>query len=178
MVVTTGIIFESDNSSFSLVIKNFYEMEILNLHLNPMTELNKNLHKRHSKISGFLAELRDLELSQEIISSINAHVRELNNFGGSSQAYSRLLRKKQWKIVTILEKELKIVPKNYYRNLWMILGMTSIGVPLGMVLGISVHNMGLMGVGFPVGMAIGIAIGAAKDKKAKESGKQLNFEMI
>ncbi len=142
-----------------------------------MIELNKRLHQRHAKFNGFLHELNDKNIPSEIAKTINGHLGELNSFSGSGSGYSRLLRKKQWKIVTLLEKELKIVPKNYYRNLWMILGMSAIGLPIGIALGIALQQMGLMGAGVPFGMAVGIAIGSVLDKKAKEKGKQLDFEM-
>ena len=75
------------------------------------------------------------------------------------------------------EKELKIVPKNYYRNLWMVLGMSAFGLPLGVAFGLSLGNIGLLAIGLPIGMAIGTLVGSKLDKKALESGKQLDIEL-
>ena len=75
------------------------------------------------------------------------------------------------------EKELKIVTKNYYRNLWMVLGMSAFGLPLGVAFGLSLGNIGLLAIGLPIGMAIGTLVGSKLDKKALESGKQLDIEL-
>lgn len=72
---------------------------------------------------------------------------------------------------------MKLVPKNYYRNLWMILGMTTFGLPLGVAFGLSLGNIGLLALGLPIGMVIGLAVGSSLDKKASENGKQLDIEL-
>ena len=92
-------------------------------------------------------------------------------------ALSHLIKKKQNKIIKLTEKELKIVPKNYYRNLWMVLGMSAFGLPLGVAFGLSLGNIGLLAIGLPIGMAIGTLVGSKLDKKALESGKQLDIEL-
>lgn len=53
------------------------------------------------------------------------------------------------RILKLIEKELKLVPKNSYRNRWMAIGMSAFGVP----------------------------IGAGMDKKAFEEGRQLDMEI-
>ena len=88
-----------------------------------------------------------------------------------------MLKQKRFKIIKLLEKELKIVPKNYYRNLWFIVGMSVFGLPLGVAFGISIGNLGLLGIGLPIGMVIGIAVGSGMDKKAHKEGRQLNIEI-
>jgi len=57
--------------------------------------------------------------------------------------------------------------------LWMVLGMSVFGMPLGVAYGSVMGNMGLLGLGLPIGMCIGMAVGAMLDKKAKEKGNQL-----
>ncbi len=86
-----------------------------------------------------------------------------------------MLIKKQNKILRLLEKEYKLVVKNYYQNLWLIVGMTSIGLPMGLAFGLGFDNMGLLASGLPIGMAIGLAIGVTMDKKASKEGRQLNL---
>ncbi|MBT8322649.1 MAG: hypothetical protein KJO94_04145, partial [Eudoraea sp.] len=72
---------------------------------------------------------------------------------------------------------LKIVTKNYYRNLWLALGMTVFGIPLGVAFGAAQDNMAFLGVGIPIGMAIGIGVGTAMDEQAKKKGKQLDIDL-
>ena len=50
-------------------------------------------------------------------------------------------------------------------------------LPLGVFVGLSFGNMGMIGLGFPIGMAVGIGVGSKMDKKAFTEGRQLDFEM-
>jgi hypothetical protein len=50
----------------------------------------------------------------------------------------------------------------------LIFGIAAFGKPLGVVLGNSLANMGIIGVGIPIGMAIGIAVGTGMDKRLKK----------
>jgi hypothetical protein len=72
---------------------------------------------------------------------------------------------------------MKLVPKDYYRSLWMTLGMSAFGIPMGVVFGISMGSMAYLGIGLPIGLVIGIAVGTAMDKKALEEGRQLDVEI-
>jgi hypothetical protein len=88
-----------------------------------------------------------------------------------------LIKQKQTKIIKLLEKELKIVPKNYYRNIWLAVGMSVFGLPIGVAFGVSIGNMGLLAIGLPIGMAIGTLVGSRMDKKAFEENRQLDIEI-
>lgn len=77
----------------------------------------------------------------------------------------------------MLEKEHKIVPKNYYQSLWMLLGMAAFGLPIGAAFGASIGNMAFLSIGLPIGMVIGLAMGAGMDKKALKEGRQLDVEV-
>jgi hypothetical protein len=83
------------------------------------------------------------------------------------------IRKTQSGILKLIEKELKLVTKNHYRKTWLAVGMAAFGIPLGVAFGTSIGNMGLLGIGLPIGMAIG----SGMDKKAVESGRQLDLEI-
>jgi len=82
------------------------------------------------------------------------------------------------KILKLLEKEMKVVPKNHYRNLWLAVGMSAIGVPIGLVFGLCLGNIGLLGTGLPIGMAIGMVFGSNMDNKAFKEGRQLDMEVL
>ena len=88
-----------------------------------------------------------------------------------------MLLKKQTKIIKSLEKEFKIVTKNYYRKVWVALGMAAFGIPLGVVFGAILGNMAFLGIGLPIGMVIGIAVGSGLDKKALDENRQLDVEL-
>ncbi|MBO0330906.1 hypothetical protein J0X13_10120 [Muricauda sp. CAU 1631] len=102
---------------------------------------------------------------------------QLNSVTGSDKVLSAEIRKEQSKIIGLLAQKLKVVPLNYYRKTWFVLGMTVFGIPIGAALGLSLGNMAFLGIGLPVGMSIGLAIGAGMDNKAKEEGRQLDIEL-
>lgn len=123
-----------------------------------------------------IEELNTKNLPDQTVEIINKQIEDLNSSLLSGNAFKRLLIKKQTQITKLLEKEHKLVPKNYYRNLWMVLGMSAIGLPIGVAFGVSIGNMGLLTIGLPIGMAIGLALGSSMDKKALKEGRQLNIE--
>jgi adenine/guanine phosphoribosyltransferase-like PRPP-binding protein len=65
----------------------------------------------------------------------------------------------QSKILKTIEKELNIVPKNHFWNLWMILGMSAFGFPLGVAFALSIDNLAFIGIGLPVGMVHRVGCG-------------------
>ena len=137
---------------------------------------NIKLSRIYHQLGELIIELNEKELPHEVIKSINQDIEELNFTTLTNNELRRLVKQKQTKIIKLVEKELKIAPKNYYRNLWLVLGM-SLGSGIGVFLAISFRNMALLGTGIPIGMVIGIAVGTAMDKKAFEEGRQLNIEV-
>jgi hypothetical protein len=137
---------------------------------------NAKLNSAYMNFKKLLTELNIRALPDEINSFINTQVDALNLISDSGKEFKKQLCKKRTAIVKRIENDLKIVPKNHYRNTWLILGMTIYGVPLGVVFGAIMGNMGLLGIGLPIGMAIGMAIGSKMDKKAVAEGRQLDVE--
>ena len=136
---------------------------------------NPKLIKSYNKFSNLIAELRERELSESVIDQINQEL-DLINQDHDEKTLKKLLFKKQYKIVKLIEKEHKIVPKGYYRNTWLALGMSAFGIPIGVAFGAALDNMAFMAMFMPVGMAIGMVIGAQKDAEAAKKGLQLNFQ--
>lgn len=124
-----------------------------------------------------LTELNKRTLPDGISSFLNSTTEELNNTTLSGKPLRKLLKQHQTTVLKRLEKELKLTPKHYYRTLWMVVGMSAFGIPLGMAFGISIGNLGMLGIGLPIGMAMGIAVGNRLDKKAFDEGRQLDVEM-
>ena len=101
----------------------------------------------------------------------------VNSISDSDSKLGKKVKKIQTNILKLLEKELKLVAKNHYRNMWLAVGMSAFGVPLGVVFGLIMDNMALLALGLPIGMVIGIAYGTTLDKKAQENGNQLDVEI-
>ncbi|MCA5006809.1 hypothetical protein [Sphingobacterium bovistauri] len=136
------------------------------------------------KVENSIAQFKKLieilntkNLPENIVEKINSEISVLNSSEVDGNLFLHLLKKRQNAITKLIEKELKLVPKNHYRNLWLVLGMTAFGLPLGVVFGLSLGNIGLLGIGLPIGMAIGLLVGSLMDKKALENGKQLDIEL-
>jgi hypothetical protein len=140
-------------------------------------EENERLVKAFNQLDKVLTELREKQVPDEVISSINNAVDETNNFKGSEKELKKQIRKAQSGIIKLIEKKLKMVPKNHYRNLWLVLGMSAFGLPIGVALGASQGNNGMLGAGLPIGMVIGIAVGTGLDRKAFKEGRQLDLEI-
>ena len=138
---------------------------------------NVKLSRIYIQFQELLKELRKKELPNKIIEFINQDIEYINSTSLIGNELRKLVKQKQEKIIKLIEKELKIVPKDYYQNLWLALGMCVFGLPLGVVFGTSLGNMGLLGIGLPIGLAIGIALGSRMDKKALEEGRQLDVKI-
>lgn len=140
----------------------------------PSLDPNVRATKRYLQFKALIAELTERVTDEKIIETINYEIDDINE--AEEAKLGKVLRRAQNKIARLLEKELKLVTKNYYRAHFIGIGM-SIGVGIGVGIGTSNDNMGLIGVGIPIGMAIGIAMGAAMDKKAAAKGLQLKTEL-
>lgn len=134
---------------------------------------DEKLKEIYAQFGDVLAELNAKKLPQHLIESINQDVDEINGSALTEKDLRRLVNKKQTKIISEIEKRLKIVPKDHYRNLWLALGMTAFGLPIGVAIGLSTGNMGLLAIGLPIGLGLGVVVGSRLDKKAAEEGRQL-----
>jgi len=143
----------------------------------PNIENDKKLNNKYEVFKKLINELEKRSLPDELNNIINQYIEEINSSSESSQYLKKQLKKSQSSILKAIEKELKLVPKNLYRNRWMILGMSMFGIPMGAAFGISSGNTSMLAVGIPLGMAVGISIGAGLDKKAFDEGRQLDLEI-
>jgi hypothetical protein len=152
-------------------------MKIKELNSIPGIDGNFKLKDMYIQFEKLLIELRKRELPDEFVLSINNDIEDLNSISSSVDELRNMVRKKQSKIIKLLEKELKLVTRNYYRNLWLAIGMAAFGIPIGVAFGASLGNMAFLGIGLPIGLAIGIAVGKGMDKKAFEEGRQIDMEI-
>jgi len=135
---------------------------------------NKKVLDKLIVFNELVNELNKKEIPFLLEKVINEEILSLNFFIDSDKELMQKLGKVQYRIVTLVEKELQLVPKNYHRNRWMAFGMGAFGIPFGIAFGFALGNLAFLGIGIPIGLAIGIAVGSAKDKKVQQEGKQLN----
>ena len=131
----------------------------------------------YTQFQELLKELRQRELPDKIIDTINKDIEELNSTSLVGKELRKLIKQKQINILFLLQRELKIVPKNRYRSLWMVLGMTVFGFPVGIAYGAAIGNVGLFPTGIGFGMVIGLLLGSRMDKKAFEERRQLGVDV-
>ena len=134
------------------------------------------------QVKGLLAQVHSLN---RLILAANAHnlpdefVADFNSKIGqlSSIQEPKALKKGIWKVFTGLQNQLRseynLVTPDFYRNLWLGLGMAALGIPFGVAFSAALGNFAFIGIGLPIGLAMGIAIGTSLDKKAKNEGRVL-----
>ena len=136
---------------------------------------SKILVRMYPKFASLIEELEEHILLNSTTVLINQHIHKINDSSEEKELVRRI-RKAQNTILRRLEKHDKLVPKDYYKRLWMVLGMSAFGIPLGVAFATAIGNMGMFGIGLPIGMTLGIAFGAQKDKQAAIDGRQLRFK--
>ena len=146
--------------------------------LRERSDLNpgKRTQRKVQNFRELLQALGERKLPDSLTEALNLKINALNALQGTEKQYRKAVVNTEYKILKFLEKEHKIVPKNHYQKTWLALGMAVFGVPLGVGMGTALGNMGFMGAGIGIGLAIGIAVGAGMDKKARDEGRQLEFE--
>ncbi|WP_372645913.1 hypothetical protein [Ancylomarina sp.] len=128
---------------------------------------DKRLLKAYKRMQALIEVLSKREVPVEILNMINSDIQKINNFSGTPIELRKCLRKTYSQTLRLLEKKLGWVIRDHYRNLWL-----SIGVALGVAFSASFDNNGM---GLIVGIAVGITVGMNLDKKAAQSGKQLDL---
>ena len=153
-------------------------MAIIELHEKDGMAENAKLNLIYMQFNKLLIELKQKELPHKIIETINIDIEELNSTSLIGNDLKKLFKQKQTKILKSLEKELKIVPKDHYKNLWLAVGPSAFGIPIGVALSSSfTGNIAFLAAGMPVGLLIGIILGSNMDKKAFNEGRQLGIKL-
>ncbi|NMM47715.1 hypothetical protein [Marinigracilibium pacificum] len=151
-------------------------MNLTKLNDRPGLEGKSRPAKAYNKFKSLIESIKNRDLSDDVITLINYEISILNSIPDNDKSLLKHIRKSHFNVIRKLEKDHKIVSKNYYKNLWMVLGMSAFGLPIGVAIATSLDNLAFLGIGLPIGMALGIAIGSSMDKKAVEDGRVLDFE--
>jgi hypothetical protein len=152
-------------------------MNIDKLEIRKITEGQNGLTKAYKCLERTIDSLNKIELPSDISSMINHEIKMVNAFSGTDKEVIKAMKTANSKILKEVMEKLKLVTKNHYRNIWMAVGMSAFGIPMGVAFSAALNNYGFIGIGLPIGMAIGIAIGTGKDKEAADSGLQLDIEV-
>jgi len=137
---------------------------------------NFKVSNAYQQLGKLLNGLEVKELPTETVDLINNEIEQLNSISVIDKYFEKAIKEKENRIIKLIEKKHKIVPKNYYRKFWMIIGMSAFGIPIGLVFGLGIGNFGMLAIGIGIGMAIGVGVGTSMDKRAFNEGRQLDFE--
>jgi len=143
----------------------------------PRISENVKVVNAYLQLAKLLNLLTIKELPEDTVELINQEIEQLNAIPDEDKYLFRKIKAKENSIVKLVENKHKIVPKNYYKKLWMVLGMSVFGIPMGVAFGLSIGNLGMLGIGLPIGMGIGVAVGTIMDNKALKEGRQLDIEV-
>ena len=137
-------------------------------------ELTGRLQKTYDSLLKFVDALNEKELTESFVNTSNEQIAELDQLASDDRVFKKKLVKIRSSLSSRAIKELKYIPKNYYMVLGMAIGMSAFGIPMGVVFGTVMDNMGLLSLGIPIGMSMGMVFGIALDKKAQDEGRQLS----
>lgn len=152
-------------------------MELEALKSRCFSEKKKAIINEYLFLQKLLSELQDRELPPEVIFDINLQISRLNAVDDNHNKlnfYFKLVRRK---VLKKLSDDLDLVPKNYYRNLWLSLGSIVFGLPLGVIFSILLNNTTFIAIGLPFGLLLGIVVGLEMDRKAIENNNQLELKL-
>lgn len=152
-------------------------MDIKDLKTRSDIEQHKKLDLAYRQLNELITVLKTVDGTDGVAQFINNEIDLINNSSDAEKTLLSQTKKTQANILKHLEKELKLVTINHNRNLWLAIGIAAFGMPMGIVFGTTLGNMGLIALGIPIGMVLGLAVGIHLDKKASEEGLQINFEV-
>jgi hypothetical protein len=138
---------------------------------------NNSLVKENKFLGELIHELNYRELPPEVVVVMNTEIVRLNTLADDHKRLRAGMRAVKRKLLKSALDDLELVPKNYYRNMWLALGMSVIGLPLGALFSVLQDNYSFISFGFLIGMVLGLAIGTEMDKRALEDNRQLQLEI-
>ena len=132
----------------------------------------------YMQFNDFVEELNSRSIPENTISAINREIEEINNSTKTGVSMKSLIVKKLTAILKLLEKEHKLVPKNYYQSNNLLKYSVLFGAPIGIIIGLISKDMALISVGMIIAMAISFVRGRIMDKKALKEGRQFSGELL
>tara|TARA_R100000935_G_C2835473_1_gene167843 strand:- start:2102 stop:2563 length:462 start_codon:yes stop_codon:yes gene_type:complete len=140
--------------------------------------ISEEIESNFQKFDVFLEELNKMELPPEVVVSLNTQLENLPLFSGSEEQFLIKLKNTKMVLLKILYQEVHVVPKSHYRDLWMALGLSIIGIPIGILFFLFLDNSIYIAIGIALGFVIGVLIGNYLDNQAEEEGRQLSKEYL
>ena len=122
-------------------------------------------------------EVQRMELPPEVVVELNTELEKLESQSAFGKKFFKQLKKSKAVLLKILYQEVRVVPKNHYRDLWIALGLSAIGIPLGIFLMFFLNGSSAIAIGIALGSAMGIVIGNNLDRQAEAEGRQMAIRL-
>ena len=148
------------------------------IELNEIEGISENikLNRVYIQFQELLIAIRKKDLPDKIIEIINQDIEDINSTSLINNELRKLIVRKQSKIIDLLNKELKIVPKAFYQNHLFALG-GCLGVTIGTSFMISIGSYTFSSGGIIIATVVGFTLGRMMDKNALKKGRQLDFKI-
>ena len=131
--------------------------------------------KEFEEFQALLKHLEERDLPEATKIYISQKVEELNSFQGSGKEINKKMSAVKNDILGHLRKEHDLIPEKFYTLLWIPLGMSAFGLPIGVIMFLFTDNAAFIAIGLPLGVGLGSLFGASLDKKAEKEGRVLKF---
>lgn len=152
-------------------------MELIELKEVKTSSKQNSLYKTYLEYSYLLDEIKEIQLPEPIIRSINRDIEQINYTSRSGGRLRRLIKQKINKVIKILNREVNVVPKRYYSGQWTLVGLLVLLVLNPVFILFDFSNQGYFGF-LTLLAALGCFFyGRSLDKKAEAEGRQLKTEI-
>lgn len=151
-------------------------MKIIDLNNKQNNNQSNKIVKHYSQLERLIIDLKEREITDKIIQSINDEINIINECNGTEKDFLCKVKEAKSNILKLIEKELELVPKAYYQNRWMVYGMMA-----GLIISLVLKQFGFdntwnsVGMMLPMGLLFGLLAGKNRDEKAQKDGLQLKI---
>lgn len=131
----------------------------------------------YQQFEELIAALESFDLEQTTIVQINQELQAFNTGIDNDVHFNKLYRTHFRRIVKLLVDKERLTHVGYFRVLWTSLGMSTFGIPIGVLLGVLLGNMAFLAIGLPIGTGIGMLVGKSLDDKAARENRQIPVQI-
>lgn len=150
-------------------------MDFVEIKADKSIDVNEKTQKKIDNFKELISEIKKKKITKDLYDMINEEILLINSIK-KDKVFPRQISKSKHKILLQLQRKLKIIKKDYHKNMWLSLGMSSFGLPIGLAFSLILDNFVFLAIGLPIGMMIGLIVGTNLDKKAKDANLVLNIK--
>lgn len=150
-------------------------MDFFEIKADKSIKINEKTQKKIDNFKELISEIKKKKITKDLYDMINEEILLINSIK-KDKVFPRQISKSKHKILLQLQRQLKIIKKDYHKNMWFSLGMSAFGLPIGLAFSLILDNFAFQAIGLPIGMMIGLMVGSSLDKKAEADNLVLNMK--